>query len=106
MSDDVIVTEPVLQWSLGKKVPSPPTTGQPVKVVQSNSPCARDVRILAVQFTTGKQTVYTVIYSVMVTEMKLIYRSSVPSDNDLVVIRHSSLLHDIVSFSGSMLSVG
>ena len=53
MDGDVDVTEPVLQWSLGKKVSSPPATQQPAQVVVSNSPCSRDVKILAAQFATG-----------------------------------------------------
>ena len=48
-----IVTEPVLQWSLGKKVPPPPTAVKPVKVSVSNSPCSRDAKVLLVQFTKG-----------------------------------------------------
>lgn len=53
MTGDVVVTEPVLQWSLGEKVPSPPAVADPVKVELSNSPCSRDVKILLVQFTRG-----------------------------------------------------
>ena len=48
-----VIAEPILQWSLGKKVSSPPATGSPAKVDMSNSPCSRDVKVLVVQFTTG-----------------------------------------------------
>ena len=51
---DVYCTEPVLQWSLGTRVSTPPDIATPVKVDVSSSPCSRDVKVLAAQFTKGQ----------------------------------------------------
>ena len=49
---DVFVIEPVLQWSLGNKVSTPPSV-DPVKIAISSTPCSRDVKVLAAQFSAG-----------------------------------------------------